>query len=155
MVFGNWAVQRQSGLAEVMRVRPLGRDGVCVCLVTLFCPTVCNLMDCSPPGSSVHGITSAKILGSLYFCVILIESHLQRPYFQIRFSSVQLLSHIWLFATPWTAACQTSLSITNSRNLPKLMSIELVMPYNHLILCHPLFLLPSIFPSIRKVPSIK
>ena len=50
---------------------------------------------------------------------------------------------------PWTAACQASLSITNSRNLPKLMSIELVMPSNHLILCHPLFLLPSIFPSIR------
>ena len=65
------------------------------------------------------------------------------------FSSVQLLSRVWLFATPWTAACQDSLSITNSWSLSKLMSIELVMPYNHLILCHPLFLLPSIFPSIR------
>ena len=52
-------------------------------------------------------------------------------------------------ATPWTAACQTSLSITNSQSLIKLMSIELVMPSNHLILCHPLLLLPSIFPSIR------
>ena len=53
------------------------------------------------------------------------------------------------FATPWTAACQASLSITNSWRLPKLMSIELVMPSNHLILCRPLLLLPSIFPSIR------
>ena len=58
-------------------------------------------------------------------------------------------SHIQLFATPWTAAHQASLSITNSRSLLKLMSIELVMPSNHLILCHPLLLLPSIFPSIR------
>ena len=63
--------------------------------------------------------------------------------------SVQLLSHFRLFATLWTTACQTSLSITNSRRLLKLMSIELVMPSNHLILCHPLLLLPSIFPSIR------
>ena len=57
-----------------------------------------------------------------------------------------------LFATPWTAACQASLSITNSQSLLKLMSIELVMPSNHLILCHPLLLLPSIFPSIRVFP---
>ena len=64
-------------------------------------------------------------------------------------SSVQLLSHVWLFATPWTAACQASLSITNSRTLLKLMSTKLVMPSNPLILCHPLVLLPSIFPSIR------
>ena len=65
------------------------------------------------------------------------------------FSSVRLLSCVQLFVTPWTAAHQDSLSITNSRSLPKLMSIELVMPYNHIILCHPLLLLPSIFPSIR------
>ena len=65
------------------------------------------------------------------------------------FSSVQLLSHVRLFATPWTTACQASLSITNSWSLPKLMSIELVMPSNHLILCRPLLLPPSIFPSIR------
>ena len=63
--------------------------------------------------------------------------------------SVQLLSCVWLFVTPWTAARQASLSITNCWSLPKLMSTELVMPSNHLILCHPLFLLPSIFPSIR------
>ena len=61
----------------------------------------------------------------------------------------QSLSHVWLFATPWIAAHQASLSITNSRSSPKLMSIEMVMPANHLILCGPLLLLPSIFPSIR------
>ena len=64
-------------------------------------------------------------------------------------SSVQSLSRVQLFATPWTTAHQASLSITNSQSLLKLMSIESVMPYNHLILCRPLLLLPSIFPSIR------
>ena len=63
--------------------------------------------------------------------------------------SVQSLSHVWLFATPWTVARQTSLSITISRSLLKLTSIESVMPSNHLILCCPLLLLPSIFPSVR------
>ena len=67
----------------------------------------------------------------------------------IPFSSVQSLTCVWLFATPWSAAPQASLSITNSWRLPKLMSTEPVMPSNHLILCHPLLLLPSIFPSIR------
>ena len=66
-----------------------------------------------------------------------------------QFSSVQLLSRVWLFATPWTAAHQASLSITNSQSLLKLMSIESMMPSNHLILCCPLLLPPSIFPSIR------
>ena len=64
-------------------------------------------------------------------------------------SSVQSLSHVWLFVTPWTAARQASLSITNSWSLLKLMSIESMIPYNHLILCCPLLLPPSIFPSIR------
>ena len=64
-------------------------------------------------------------------------------------SSVQLLNCVRLFATPWTSAHQASLSITNSRSLPKLMSTVAVMPSNHLILCHPLLLLPSIFSSIR------
>ena len=64
------------------------------------------------------------------------------------FSSVQLLSCVWLFATPWISARQASLYITNSQNLLKPMSIESVMPSNHLILCHPLLLLPSIPPSI-------
>ena len=66
-----------------------------------------------------------------------------------QFSSVQSLSRVWLFVTPWTAACQACLSITNSRSPPKPMSIELVMPSNHIIFCRPLLLLPSIFPSIR------
>ena len=65
------------------------------------------------------------------------------------FTTVQSLSHVRLFTTPWNAACQASLSITNSKSLLKLRSIELVMPSNHLILCHPLLLLSSIFPSIR------
>ena len=65
------------------------------------------------------------------------------------FSSVQLLSRVWLFVTPWTAVRQASLSITNSQSLLKLMSIESVMPSNHFILCRPLLLLTSIFPSIR------
>ena len=64
-------------------------------------------------------------------------------------SSVQSLSRVWLFSTPWTAACQASLFITNSRSLLKLMSVESVMASNHLILCLPLLFLPSIFASIR------
>ena len=67
----------------------------------------------------------------------------------VNINSVQLLSHVRLFATPWTAACQASLSITSSQSLPKLMSIESVMPSNHLIPHRPLLLPPSIFPSIR------
>ena len=67
----------------------------------------------------------------------------------VRFSSVQSLSCVQLFATPWTTACQASLSIINSQSSPKPMSIESVMPSNHLILCCLIFLLPSIFPSIR------
>ena len=70
-------------------------------------------------------------------------------YLKLPFSSVQWLSHVRLFATPWTAAHQASLSITNTQSLPKLMSTESVMPSNHFILCHTLLLLPSIFPNIR------
>ena len=70
-----------------------------------------------------------------------------------RFSSVQLLSRVRLFATSWIAACQACLSITNSQSLFKLMSIELVMSSNHVILCRPLLLPPSVFPSIRVFPS--
>ena len=82
----------------------------------------------------------------LFFC-----SHTQHfeDLLPVWFSSVQSLCRVRLFATPWTAACQASLSITNSRSLLKLRSIESVMPSNHLILCHPLLLPPSIFPSIR------
>ena len=68
------------------------------------------------------------------------------------FCLIQSLSHVHLFGTPWTAACQASLSFTISQSLLKLMSIELLMPSNHLVLCHPLLLL-SIFPSVRVFPS--
>ena len=70
------------------------------------------------------------------------------------FSSVQLIRHVQLLATPWTAACQASLSITNSWSLVKLMSVESVMPSNYLISCRPLLLLPSILPSIRGFSSV-
>ena len=79
----------------------------------------------------------------------IIDSTINLGWLFLWLSSVQSLSCVRLFATPWTAACQASLSITNSWSLPKLMSIESVISSNHLILCHPLLLLPSIFPSIR------
>ena len=85
------------------------------------------------------------------FCIVEI-SYLVR-WFIYAFSSVQSLSHVQLFVTPWIVACQASLSITNSQSLFKLMSIELVMSSNHLILCHPLLLLPPILPSIRVFSS--
>ena len=71
------------------------------------------------------------------------------PLYHHQFSSVKSLNCVQLFATPWTIACQASLSITNSQSLSKLMSIELVLPSNNFILCCPLLLLPSVFPSIR------
>ena len=89
----------------------------------------------------------------LFCSLISLGAHL--PYFpswsltKHQFSSVQSISHVRLFASPWTAACQVSLSITNSQSLLKLTSIELVRPSNHLIFCHPLLLPPSIFANIR------
>ena len=77
------------------------------------------------------------------------EMNFSHEYNYIQFSSVQSLSCVWLFATPWITACQASLSITNSRSSLKLMCIELVIPSSHLILCRPLLLLPPIPPSIR------
>ena len=74
---------------------------------------------------------------------------LRKFFISIQFNSAQSLSHVQLFATPWTAACQSSLFITNSWSFLKLMSSESVMPSNHLILCHPLLLLLSIFACIR------
>ena len=82
------------------------------------------------------------------------HQHHKDSFSSVHFSSVQLLSHVWLFVTPWTAARQASLSIANSQSLLKLMSIKSVMPSSHLILCCPLLLLPSIFPSIT-VYSLK
>ena len=91
--------------------------------------------------SDTNGQTSSLVKSN--------TSSVMHLHYKIQFSSVQSLSHVQLFATPWTAARQAYLSITNSRSLPKLMSIESVMPSNHLIFCHPLLLLLSVFPSIR------
>ena len=85
----------------------------------------------------------------IWFQIWRISKYSQAELDQAQFTSVQSLSRVWLFVTPWTTACPASLSITNLWSLPKLMSIESVMPSNRLILCHPLLLLPSIFPSIK------
>ena len=92
--------------------------------------------------SPLYSLSVVNILPHLFFSLFLSLSFSQ-------FSSVQSFSCVQLFVTPWIAACQASLAITNSQSLLKFMSIELVMPSKHLILCHPLPLLPSIFPSIR------
>ena len=126
-------------------------------------------MDYTLPGSSVHGILQARILewvaisfprGSpwplntllldecFYFFIVMRLLKQQILAFSL-ISSVQSLNHVLLFVTPWTVSHQASLSITNSQSFLKLMSMESIMPFNHLILCHPLLLLPSIFPSIR------
>ena len=124
-------------------------------LVPQLCPTLCHPMDCSPPGSSVHD-SSGKNTG--VGCHSLLQGNLPDPRIETGShalqadslpSSVHSLSWVQLFAAPWTAACQASLSITNSWRLLKFMCIESVMPSNHLILCCPLLLLSSIFPSIR------
>ena len=83
----------------------------------------------------------------LYLLLTVLRNH------QVSIESVQSLSHVQFFATPWTSARQASLSTSNSQSLLKLMSIESVMPSNHLILCHPLLLPPSILPSIRVFSS--
>ena len=88
-----------------------------------------------------------RVSGLFWLCIL---THHAIP---VQFSSVQSLSHVWLFATPWTAARQASLSITNSQSPPKPMSIVSMMPSNHLILCRLLLLLPSVFPSIRVFSS--
>ena len=148
------------------------------------CPTLCDPIDGSPPGSPIPGILQARTLewvamtfsnawkwkgkGKLLSRVRLFLTPWTAAYqapASMGFSRqedwsgvplpspVQLLSSVQFFATLWIAARQASLSITNSRSLLKLMSIESVMPSNHLILCHPLLLLPSIFPSIRVFSS--
>ena len=101
-------------------------------------------------------LSSSKLLNHLsaVFMLYCFQSHttftLQLLYIaSVQFNSVQSLSRVWLLATPWTAAHQASLSITNSWSSLKLMSIESVMPSSHLILCHPLLLLPPVPPSIR------
>ena len=98
-----------------------------------------------------------RMCPSIFFLKKRKKQQLSQSYFNLHLldiiSSVQLLCHVRLFATPWTAARQASLSITNSQSLLKLMSIESVMPSKHLILCCPLLLLPSVFPSIMVFSS--
>ena len=108
-------------------------------------------MDCSMPGFSVHHQLSVQFSHSV-MSDSLRPHELQQarpPCPSPTISSVQSLSHVRLFASPWIAAGQASLSITNSQSPPKLMSIKSVMPSSHLILCRPLLLLPPIPPSIR------
>ena len=130
--------------------------------VVQSCPTLREPMDCSLPGSSVHGLSRQEYWSGVPSpspnalfgldkikrrCKALREMSFHFPFFSL--SSVRSLSRVQLFVTPWTTARQASLSITNSWSLLKLMSIESVMPSNHLILCRTLLLPPSIFPSIR------
>ena len=139
----------------------------CMCGLTQSHAILCDPMDCSLPSSSVCGIFQARILEWVAIsssrrssqprdwthvsCILAGRFFTTEPpgKYLCDLSSVQLLSRVWLFATPWTAAHQASLSITNSWSLLKLMSSKLMMPSNHLIICCPLLLLPSIFPSIK------
>ena len=128
-----------------------------VCMHTKLlqsCLTLCNSMDCSPSGSSVHGYSPCK---TLEWIAMPSSRRSSQPRGQtqaslytgsVQFSSVQSLSRVRLFATPWITARQASLSITNSRRSLRLASIKSVMPSSHLILCRPLLLLPPIPPSI-------
>ena len=131
-------VQSQEGLSKKGKSgRHEGSVGYVRAKALQLCLSLCDPKDCNPPGSSVHEILQARILG----WVAMPSSRLAllgKP----SVGSVQLFSCVLLFATPWTATRQPSLSITNSLSLPKLMSIESVMSSN-------LLLLPSIFPSIR------
>ena len=126
-----------------------GKWKVKVKSLSRVCLIICDPMDCSLPGSSVHGIFLARVLewGAIAFS----EGHNNRLlYFFEELSLVPFsCSVVRLFVTPWSGAHQASLSITNFWSPPKPMSIKSVMPSSHLILCHPLLLLPSIFPSIR------
>ena len=113
--------------------------------VAQSCLTLCNTIDCNTPGLPVHHQLPEPAQ------IHVIQSNMNNEGYllpSVHPQSVSLFSHS-VFVTPWTAARQASLSITNSQSLLKLMSIESVMPSNHLILCHPLLLLPSTFPSIR------
>ena len=112
------------------------------------CPTL-EPVHCSMSGSNCCFLTCIQISQEAGKLASFTPLAIRCKVIFTPFSSVQLLSRVRLFATPWTAAHQASLSITNSRNPSKPMSIELVRPSNHLIFCHPLLLLPSIFPSIR------
>ena len=101
------------------------------------------------PGSESRVLTTGPPRNSVN-CIYFYSEHKVKVTEKIKLTVVQSLSQVWLFATPWTAACQASLSFTISWGLLKLMSIELVMPSNHLVLCHPLLLLSSVFPIISQ-----
>ena len=130
----------------------------CFCLVTKSYSILCDPIDCSLLGSSVHGTSQSRILE--WLCIFPTQgsnSHLQNGQADSlplrNHSSVQSLSRVQLFVTPWITAHQASLSITNSQSSLRLTSIQSVMPSSHLILCHPLLLLPPILPSIRVFPN--
>ena len=129
------AVQEPQG----MRVQSLGKEDP---LEEGMATDSSSPRDSGAWWDTVHRVTESDMTYHACTC------HIQHKEY-CQFSSVQLLSRVRLFATPWTAARQASLSVTNSWSLFKLMSIESVMSFNQLILCHPLLLLPSIFPSIR------
>ena len=101
------------------------------------------------PSHTCSGNYKGKYLAFGFYGGRRLPSFTKWEFLEYKKGILLLFSCVWLFATPWTAAHQASLSFTISQSLLKLMSIESVMPSNHLILCHPLFLLPSIFPSIR------
>ena len=147
-----------------------------MCLITQSCPTLCNPMDCSPLGSSVHGVFQMqeywselpfpspgdRLTQGLKSCLCLLHwqagslplSHLESPEVNrhtFQFSSVT--QSCPTLCNPTDCSMPGFLSITNSQSFLKLMSIELVMPSKHLILCCPLLLLPSVFPSIRVFSS--
>ena len=167
---GKINLNKRSLTANCRRVERTPQKGIS--LHSQSRPTLCNPMDGSLPGSSVHGIFQARILkwvampsstGSSWLrdqtcisCISCTAGRFFAIWAMLSFSpegnqirSDQSLSCVRLFATPWTAACQASLSITNSWSSHRLTSIESVMPSSHLILCRPLLLLPPIPPSIR------
>ena len=117
------------------------------------CTVMWNRRDCGASEINHHQPHQRPVFSQRVCCVYGVPNQsTENTSSSIRitqFSSVQLLSCVWLFATPWITALQACLSITNTRSLPKLTSIESVMPSSHLILCCPLLLLPSIVPSIR------
>ena len=140
-----FASKEAANLEKVSFRLALSTSAFCECSVTQGCPTLYNPMDCSLVASSVHGASPSKNTG--VSCTFLLQENLPDPGTEPAF-----LALAGIFFN-MTAACQASLSITNSRILLKLMSTESVVPSNHLIFCSPLLLLPSIFPSIRGFSS--
>ena len=138
-----------SCLSGLIWNRSSSQVSLALCLV-LF---LSNLIQQSERRSNVSiqhcRVRESKVIKLVWHLVRLRDSKALSSSFIV----AQSLSHVWLFETSWTAAHQASLSFTISQSLPKLMSIESVMPSNHLILCHPLLFLPSIFPSIRVFSS--